>query len=195
MIGLLLILIALTLLWWRGGDLLSLSVFQEGETPSLLWWLVIVFGLLIMAFATALVLLRRAPRQLDREGITAPPLSKAQRIQPRQRLNTNELKQHLRQQDGWRWKRRRPWLLVTGSPSLVEQMAPGLTTQGWLCCNDAVLLWGGNITEAGSGQDLPAIRRLRGRRPVDALVHMADDTAADSEALLRALRQMALVLR
>ncbi|MBK4717059.1 hypothetical protein, partial [Tenebrionibacter intestinalis] len=106
MIGLLLILIALTLLWWRGGDLLSLSVFQEGETPSLLWWLVIVFGLLIMAFATALVLLRRAPRQLDREGITAPPLSKAQRIQPRQRLNTNELKQHLRQQDGWRWKRR-----------------------------------------------------------------------------------------
>jgi type VI secretion system protein ImpL len=107
----------------------------------------------------------------------------------------SSLTSYLRQQDGWRWKRRRPWLLVTGSPSLVEQMAPGLTTQGWLCCNDAVLLWGGNITEAGSGQDLPAIRRLRGRRPVDALVHMADDTAADSEALLRALRQMALVLR
>lgn len=197
MTGLLLILIVLTLVWWWGGDLLP--VFIHGhETPSLTGWIITVISLVVMVLAVVLILFRRAPRQLDREGITAPPLSQAEQVQSRQRFKPDELRHYLRQQDGWRWRCKRPWLLVTGQDTLAEQMAPGLTTQGWLCSGGAVLLWGGDIMQGGNGQDLQVIRRLRGRKPVDGLVQMVDDAAGsapDSGAFSRGLRLVEQMLR
>ncbi len=197
MTGILLILIVLTLVWWWGGDLLPAFIHGH-ETPSLAGWIITVIGLVVMVLAVVLILLRRAPRQLDREGITAPPLSQVQQVQPRQRFKLDELRQYLREQDGWRWRRKRPWLLVTGPATLAEQMAPGLTTQGWLCSGGAVLLWGGDMMQGGNGQDLQAIRRLRGRKPVEGLVQMVDDAAGsapDSGAFSRGLRQVEQALR
>jgi type VI secretion system protein ImpL len=199
MTGFIVALLAGSILWLLRAEWLPYSLAKALNTPSLDSWLVAVF---ILLFATILIrvwIQRRAPQKLDSEGITAPPLSEEERqAQPQYLINRDELKRHLQRDSRWRWKHRHAWLLLTGTPSQVEQVAPGLTSQGWLRCGNAILLWGGDIIQEGNQPDLKALRAMRGRRPVDALVHVADDTvqsASRIDALQRGLWSVQHALR
>jgi len=77
----------------------------------------------------------------------------------------------LRYKHGWRWRYRRPWLLLTGDDSAISRLLPGLAERGWLITQDAVLLW------SKTGKDgcpdellLKQLYTLRRRRPIDAIV-------------------------
>ncbi|HBZ14753.1 MAG TPA: hypothetical protein DEO73_03200 [Pantoea sp.] len=100
-----------------------------------------------------------------------------------------QLRVRLSKRYGWRWKRKLPWLLVMGDVSDVEQVAPGITGQGWMMVGNTVLLWGGSLMKGGNLADLQALRRLRPDVPADALIwvsHEAQYTqTAQADAVLR----------
>lgn len=89
---------------------------------------------------------------------------------PEPTINLPAIQQTIMQHSRWRWKRAMPWLLVTGDAADIEQVAPGLTTQGWQLVGSALLLAGGNAVRGGHLPDLLALRQFRRRRPVDALI-------------------------
>ncbi|MFP2466736.1 ImcF-related family protein [Pseudescherichia vulneris] len=81
----------------------------------------------------------------------------------------SELKISLRKQYGFFWYRKITILLLTGNPTDIEQLAPGLAKDYWLEDGGTVLLWGGSADAAPEADWMSALRKLR-RRPVDALV-------------------------
>lgn len=85
------------------------------------------------------------------------------------------LRQTVRQQYGFRWRYRQPWLLLTGDDHTIAKLVPGLGEPGWLITADAVLLW------SKTGKDghpdvawLKQLYKLRRRRPVDAVILTTD---------------------
>ncbi|WP_321898914.1 ImcF-related family protein [Paraburkholderia heleia] len=85
------------------------------------------------------------------------------------------LRNNLRDRHGWRWNYRERWILVAGDEPLVKRLAPGLTDTGYALTGNAVLLY---AKQTGSTLDtawLEQIRRLRRRRPVDAIVAVTRD--------------------
>ncbi|ROP49444.1 type VI secretion system protein ImpL [Enterobacter sp. BIGb0383] len=199
MVGLIVTLLAGSLLWLLRDNWMPHSLARELGSPSLEGWLIVVNVLLLIGLLIVLWIRRSAPQKLDQQGITAPPLSQDDReTLPPSLINLSDLRHHLQRESRWGWKRHRSWLLLTGRPSQVEQIAPGLTSQGWLRCGGAVLLWGGDMASGGNRHDLNALRALRGRRPVDALIYAADDTvlsAVDTDTLQRGLWSMQDELR
>lgn len=85
------------------------------------------------------------------------------------------LRAQLRHQFGRRWRRRLPWLLVTGSAENVERMMPGLITERWQVSYRAVFLWCG---EAGHipRADMVWLRQHCGRQALDAVLWVTDTT-------------------
>lgn len=84
---------------------------------------------------------------------------------------------------GWRYHK--PWFLLSGDTSGAIRLFPKLTEQGWHECDAAVLLWnqGGNDGEPDAAW-LKQLRKLRRRRPIDAVVIITD---ADQEKSVRAM--------
>ncbi|MFA8395249.1 ImcF-related family protein [Burkholderia ubonensis] len=95
---------------------------------------------------------------------------------------TTGLKEALRHRYGWRWRYRLPWLLLAGSDSTIGRLLPELAKRGWMITDDAVLLWGGQGPD-GRPDDawLRRIRRMRCRRPLDAIVLAVDDTTLSQD--------------
>jgi type VI secretion system protein ImpL len=94
------------------------------------------------------------------------------------RNGLSTLREHLRAENGIRWRYRRPWLLLTGDDATIEQALPDLVFHGWLATQDAVLLWSktdkdGRLDEAWL-QQLYALRR---NRPIDAVILTLDGVA------------------
>ncbi|WP_244134912.1 ImcF-related family protein [Burkholderia sp. BCC0322] len=71
---------------------------------------------------------------------------------------------------GWLWRYRERWVLVAGDGPLVGRLAPGLTDTGYAIVGDAVLLYGKQTNNELDAEWLGEIRRLRRRRPIDAIV-------------------------
>ncbi|WP_346430208.1 ImcF-related family protein [Cupriavidus basilensis] len=91
----------------------------------------------------------------------------------------------MKQQHGYRWRYRQPWLLLTGDDAAIARLLPELAEQGWLITPDAVLLWSKTNKEGWPDADwLKALYRLRRRRPVDAVI-LTTDSAADLQAQRR----------
>lgn len=67
------------------------------------------------------------------------------------------------------WRHKIRMLLVTGTVSDVEQLAPGLTRERWLEDGGTLLLWGGDPSEPADNAWLAALGKLR-YRPADGLV-------------------------
>ncbi|EEU3911239.1 hypothetical protein KG918_003444 [Salmonella enterica] len=169
--GILLVLVAASLLYLQQTLWLPHAFARGLPAPSVTGWLVVTVCVLLVYLAVWFGLWHRAPHRLDEEGIPAPPLSEDElQALPQYHLDLAELKQVLHHRYGWRWKRRLPWLLVTGAVRDVDAAAPGLVQQGWQFTGDVLLLWGGDIASGGNQPDLAALRRLRGRRPVDAII-------------------------
>jgi len=92
------------------------------------------------------------------------------------------LKLTLQQRHGPRWRYRDRWVVVAGEAPLVERLAPGLTESGYAITGDTILLY---ASETGDRVDpvwLEQIRRLRRRRPVDAVVALGRTQSANKQS-------------
>ncbi|WP_199544933.1 ImcF-related family protein [Paraburkholderia kururiensis] len=110
------------------------------------------------------------------------------------------LRSSLRDRHGWRWRYRERWVLVAGDEPLVKRLAPGLVGTGYAITGGAVLLYAKQTSDTLDTDWLDQIRRLRRRRPVDAIVavtrHRSSATAPfDTDALARQLARHARALR
>ncbi len=79
------------------------------------------------------------------------------------------VQQVLRHTYGHFWHSKVRILLMTGSVSDVEQLAPKLTRELWQEDRGTVLLWGGDPATPADADWLAALRKLR-RRAVDGMV-------------------------
>ncbi|WP_322030886.1 ImcF-related family protein [Paraburkholderia sp. J76] len=100
----------------------------------------------------------------------------------------------------WHWPYRDRWILLAGDEPLVKRIAPGLTDTGYAITADAVLLYAKQTGSTLDTQWLDQIRRLRRRRPVDAIVAVTRNRNSasspfDTEALSQRLARHARALR
>ncbi len=88
------------------------------------------------------------------------------------------LREHLRAENGIRWRYRQSWLLLTGDEATVTLTLPDLVRDGWLAVQDAVLLWS-KVDVDGRPDELwlKQLYKLRLGRPIDAVVLTLDGTA------------------
>ncbi|WP_277182335.1 ImcF-related family protein [Caballeronia sp. BR00000012568055] len=106
----------------------------------------------------------------------------------------------LRDRFGLRWRYRTRWILLTGELSLVEKIAPGLSTAGWQMLHGAVLISGSQSDGQPDSDWLTQLSRLRRRRPIDAIVALtqagvSSATPFDAEAIRQSLARHARALR
>ncbi|OJA34545.1 ImcF-related family protein [Burkholderia ubonensis] len=110
------------------------------------------------------------------------------------------LRDSLRDRHGWRWRCRERWVLVAGDLPLVKRLAPGLVEEGYLITGDTVLLYARQTRDTLETDWLDQIRRLRRRRPVDAIVAVTRNrssatTPFDTDELAQRLARHARALR
>ncbi|MDF3884871.1 ImcF-related family protein [Cupriavidus basilensis] len=161
--------LALGLVWLK-GDQFNVPTLDAKKTASI-WILAVLAGVLILhpvalglgAYSVAGRLFRRETSS-QRDAIKATSaLKRDARLQ--------YLCEDLRASHGWFWRYRLPWLLVSGSDTLVDSVAPGLKQAGVMHIADAIL-----VHAAPDGLDAglwrKQIRQLRCRRPVDGMVHV-----------------------
>ncbi len=111
-----------------------------------------------------------------------------------------KLRDTLKERHGMRWRYRDRWIVVAGDTPIVKRIAPGLAESGFAFADDALLL---HATQTGSTLDtgwLDQIRRLRQRRPVDAVVFVtrtagSSDVRRTSDALVQRIARHARALR
>ncbi|KVC87355.1 type VI secretion protein VasK [Burkholderia ubonensis] len=89
--------------------------------------------------------------------------------------------------------------MIAGDEPLVKRLAPGLTDAGYAITGDAVLLYAKQTSSTLDTAWLDQIRRLRRRRPVDAIVALtrnrSSGTSFDSDGLAQRLTRHARALR
>ncbi len=108
------------------------------------------------------------------------------------------LKHTLRRRYGRLWRNKVRLLWVAGEAAQIAAIVPGLAQQQWLEGRGTVLIHGGSLSAKVDNERLSALRRLRGRRPLDGIVLALDNaqaTAATLDGYLRTLEQVAQVLR
>jgi type VI secretion system protein ImpL len=104
------------------------------------------------------------------------------------------------QRHGRRWRYCDRWVVVAGEASLVERLAPGLTESAYAIIGDTVLLYASETGDRVDPAWLEQIRRLRRRRPVDAVVAVvrtqnSNKQSFDTARTTRRLLQHARALR
>jgi type VI secretion system protein ImpL len=189
------------LAYFKGADIYPLPAYRVG--------VVVIIGLIVLlahaplAWAWGLVARYaggRSQSQYDRDpaarigaaSIEAPAALDSSRAQ--------SLREVLCDRHGWRWRYRDRWVLVAGDEPIVNRLAPGLANAGYIVRGDTVLLYGrqtGNTLDSGW---LDQIRRLRRRRPVDAIVAVTRNRSAsnapfDTDNLSQRLARHARALR
>ena len=110
------------------------------------------------------------------------------------------MKQLLVDRHGWRWRYRERWVLVAGDEPLVKRLAPGLTETGYAIAGDTMLLYAKQTSNTLDTGWLDQIRRMRRRRPIDAIVAVTDNRISgkapfDADALAQRLARHARALR
>ena len=83
------------------------------------------------------------------------------------------LRNVLYERHGWRWRYKNRWLLIAGDEPQMKRLAPELLEAGYLIAGDTVLLHAKQTATTLDTEWLEQIRRLRRRRPVDAIVVLA----------------------
>ncbi|MET3449110.1 ImcF-related family protein [Ralstonia sp. 1138] len=115
-------------------------------------------------------------------------------------VRRNALKAILLDRHGWRWRYHDRWVLVVGDEPLVKLIAPGLAEAGYLLTGDTVLLYAKQTSNTLDTDWLDQIRRLRRRRPVDAVVAVTrnrstPNTPFDPDSVAQRLARHARALR
>ncbi|RQR66285.1 type VI secretion protein VasK [Burkholderia sp. Bp9125] len=110
------------------------------------------------------------------------------------------LRNALRDRHGWNWRYRERWVLIAGDEPLVRRLAPGLAAIGYEITGDAVLLYAKQTSSTLDTEWLDQIRRLRRRRPIDAIVAVTRNRSSgkpsfDSDGLAQRLARHARALR
>ncbi|PHP87976.1 type VI secretion protein VasK [Burkholderia sp. AU18528] len=110
------------------------------------------------------------------------------------------LAQAQKERYGWRWRYRDRWVLVAGDYPLVRRLAPGLADTGYAILGNMVVLYARQIDDKLDTEWLDRIRRLRRRRPVDAIVAItrhrsSSDASFDGDALAARLARHTRALR
>ncbi|WP_233410098.1 ImcF-related family protein [Burkholderia anthina] len=110
------------------------------------------------------------------------------------------LKHIQRERHGWRWRYRDRWVLVAGDYPIVRRLAPGLADTGYAILGNTVMLYARQIDDKLDTEWLDRLRRLRRRRPIDAIVavtrHRSSvDTSYDVDELAVRLARHARALR
>lgn len=110
------------------------------------------------------------------------------------------LRNCLRDRHGWRWRYRDRWVLIAGDLPLVKRVAPGLVDAGYLVTGNTVLLYARQTRDTLETEWLDQIRRLRRRRPVDAIVVVTRNRSSanapfDADNLSQRLARHARALR
>ncbi len=117
-------------------------------------------------------------REPEMAGTTQASLLAARATTPPSSSTFDALRLALRQQHGWRWRYRQPWLLLAGNEDAIGRLLPDLAESGWRITPDAVLLWS---KSGADGQPdaawLRQVYKLRRRRPADAIVIVTDGGA------------------
>ena len=161
--------LALGLVWLK-GDQFNVPTLDAKKTASI-WILAVLAGVLILhpvalglgAYSVAGRLFRRETGSQQEAIKATSALKRDARLQ--------YLCEDLRASHGWFWRYRLPWLLVSGSDTLVDTVAPGLKQAGVMHIADAIL-----VHAAPDGMDAglwrKQVRQLRRRRPVDAVVQV-----------------------
>ncbi|WP_198390972.1 ImcF-related family protein [Burkholderia ubonensis] len=183
-----------------------------GEIQLLRWFnrygRILVGAVLVSLVLLAIVLPRRQQVRLDLQR-----WSKGQGLEPPQPEANSELRKsqdaharavalrdNLAYRHGWRWRYRERWVLVAGDQPLVKRLAPGLVDAGYLITGDTVLLYARQTRDTLETDWLDEIRRLRRRRPVDAIVVVTRNRSSahapfDADNLSQRLAHHARALR
>ncbi|MDR8729181.1 ImcF-related family protein [Burkholderia pseudomultivorans] len=171
---------------------------------SLLSALLVVI-LLVKYFEVVLLWIAslRASRWLARYdvGRRVAPIDRDDQGQPPGLADRNAaLRNALHDRYGWRWRYRDRRVLIVGDVPLVKRVAPGLVEAGYLLIGDAVLLYARQTRDTLDTDWLDQIRRLRRRRPVDAIVVLMRNRSlanapADADNLSQRLARHARALR
>ncbi|PLZ04030.1 type VI secretion protein VasK [Burkholderia sp. WAC0059] len=110
------------------------------------------------------------------------------------------LRNALRERHGWRWRYRDRWVAVAGDEPIVRRLAPGLVRSGYMISGDTILLYAKQTGDQLDTAWLDRIRRLRRRRPVDAVVavvrtHTSGNRPFDAERTAQRLACHSRALR
>lgn len=100
-----------------------------------------------------------------------------------ERERASRLVEALRQRHGWRWRYREPWLVVVGDEALVDSVVPGLPDAGYMIIGNVVLLYARRSGDQLDATWFEQIRRVRRRRPADAMIFVVQ-TRDVAEGLL-----------
>jgi type VI secretion system protein ImpL len=188
-LALLLVGVAVAVVWIK-GDVLGIMT-HEAKLSVTIWILV---GLVLVLFVHAALMLGGAYRLVGRVfrrdtgvalevGHTAMASGSDARLQ--------SLRDELRASGGWRWRYRTPWILLSGTDALIDEVAPGLKGAGVMPVAGAILVHASpDGIEAQEWRH--QIRHVRRRRPVDSIVHVLrqgddDQSVAEVPRVLAAL--------
>ncbi len=170
---------------WFDGEVFGL-ISRDARISVLIWIpLLVVFAILVYLIAVLLGADKAIGRLFAREnGETRSP--SATKLKCDARLE--ELHRDLRNLLGWRWRYRMLWLMLCGDEGLINEVAPGLKQAGvWR--SDEVVLVHASPDGIEAAAWLKQLRKLRYRRPVDAVVQVlpGDNSVAPGTEPLRAL--------
>ncbi|MGZ2749426.1 ImcF-related family protein [Burkholderia stagnalis] len=161
----------------------SAFVYLTVDGAQLSGWLSKYGKGLCVAVLAALILLAVAlpKRQQVRQDLQSK--SRTQGLEPPQaeatvddaqsrkiRASADNLRSLLTDRHGWRWRYREQWVLIAGDEPLVKRLVPSLVDTGYAITGDTVLLYAKQTSDTLDAQWLNQIRRLRRRRPIDAIV-------------------------
>ncbi|WP_175694555.1 ImcF-related family protein [Burkholderia ambifaria] len=119
---------------------------------------------------------------------------------PEQTDRAAALRNALQDRHGRRWRYSERWVLIAGDEPLVKRLAPGLVDTGFAITGDTVLLYAKQTSSMLDAGWLDQIRRLRRRRPVDAIVAITRNRGSsnapfDTDNLSQRLARHARALR
>ncbi|WP_321881962.1 ImcF-related family protein [Paraburkholderia bannensis] len=164
----------LTLLFWifRELGLVSAHAFAQLQWPVLPGCSLLAIAVAVLTWCTRYI---EADRQL--KNVIRTPNDMSIGVEATHDISRT-LPEAMRLRYGLRWRYQLPWLLLVGEASAVRRLAPELATRGFGITGDAVLVWGGAGLEGRPvDASLRQIRRLRRRRPIDAVVLTLDGEA------------------
>ena len=177
----------LSVIAWRYGDLLGLVA----PAHKLVAVLVVSCAVLILPGAPRLwrLLLEREHRQQAEESrVFARQDADAPRA-PDKAPSFVAIRQYLRDLHGLFWRRKNRLLLVTGEPTEIEAIAPGLKDQGWLVGERTVLLWAGSLHDTPAPASIELWRRLSRWRGLDGVVWALNRQQSLDEAAMSVGRE------
>ncbi|MBD9677933.1 type VI secretion protein VasK [Pseudomonas sp. PDM18] len=191
---------AVCLLLWLRPELLGIRPGSDAQRVG--WWLVSGLTLLLVTLLGGYRLVaRKVGLKSYRQATADDAPAKPDRDAGKKDASTDlqELRDYLRDNFGYFWRRKVRLLLVVGEPGETGAITPALSGQQWLEGEGNVLLWGGSLQGAVNDDLLERRRTLCPSRPLDGIVWALNkEQSADPAHIgnaVRHLRKMTQALR